>query len=159
MGQAGIVEQILKATARQMSMGLQPIAELQPTDTVSSFSNTIAANASGTVGIPFQFPSDGLAVGIRVNVADGTSLSFSSTLLRVQIDGDTELFPSASGGGAGFLSFSQISGNSSFLGRYLFRREFKQATFWQIFVQNRQNAQIVCDIAIDIVRTSNLRTG
>jgi hypothetical protein len=137
--QGSIASRILQKTAMLLSQGLQPFAEVQPTDTVSSFSNVVAAGAT-TNGIPIQFPCDGLVVGLRVSVADGTSLSYGSTLLRVQQDGDTELFPSASGGGPGYLSLSQISGNAQLIGRYLTRRPFQQATFWSIFLQNRQPA-------------------
>jgi len=142
----GVVQDILLRTAKLMSEGLTEFAELAPTDEVPS--NGIAVPAGMTSnGISIQFPCDGLVVGIRATTRDGTPVSQNSTLLRVQKDGDTELFPSASGGGPGFMAFGQISGNAQFLARLVTRQRFQQATFWNIFVQNGQ-PQIATTVAV-----------
>jgi hypothetical protein len=154
-----MAQAILMKLARQAAQGMLPVAELCPTDSVPSNGN-IVLRATISNGISIQWPSDGIVVAIRATVRDGTDASAASTLLRVQVDGNEELFPSASGSGPGFLPFAQISGNASWMGRYSTRREFKQATAWSMYVQNAQaGADIVADITFDIVRTSNLRSG
>jgi hypothetical protein len=151
-------QRLLMRLAQGMSRALLPVAEVSPTDTVASNLNTVTA-ATTTNGISIQWPSNGIVVGIRATTRDGAAASMAGMLLRVQIDGNTELFPSAAGNGPGYLPFAMISGSAAFLGRYAMRREFKQTTYWQFYLQNTTAGTLVADVAFDIVRTSNLSTS
>jgi hypothetical protein len=152
-----VAQKLIMRTAFRMSEGLLPVAELSPTDTVTAFQINVGAGA--TVGQSIQWPSNGVAVAIRATTSDGLAASMAGTFLQVQVDGSEELFPAASGNGPGFIPFAMISGTAAFLARYAFRREFQQATQWQINVQNTTGGAIIATVAFDIVRTSNLRTG
>lgn len=121
----------------------------------------LASSGSSSQAISIQWPCNGFIVAIRATVRASSNDNFvagmSSTLLRVQVDGTDELFPSAAGGGAGFIPFSQISGAGAFLGRYAVRRKFLQTTYWNIFVNNTTASTLVCDVSFDYINTSNPR--
>jgi hypothetical protein len=156
---ASFVQRMLYRVSKAASMGLLPVAELVPTDTVA-MNNLVVAAGNNPSPISIIWPSNGILVGIRCSTRDGAPASLSGMLLRVQQNGNTELFPSGqSSGGAGFLSFSQISGNAAFLGRYATKREFQQETNWVMYLQNTTGGQLSVDVGFDIVRTSNLNTG
>lgn len=159
-----IEQRILLQTARKAGMGLMPVAELIPTDTVPLNLQLVPSGGTPTSGAQFQFPCDGIAVGLRCTCAsavDGSAVNDASVLVRVQIDGTMELFPSASGTGPGYLPLSMVSGNAAnfSMGIYRFRSEFKQANRWAVYFANRLGVNVNVDVAIDIIRTTNLRIG
>lgn len=151
-------QRLLMRLAQGMSRALLPVAEVSPTDSVVSNLNVVPAGTT-TNGISVTWPSNGIAVGIRATTRDGAAASMAGMLLRVQVDGNTELFPSAAANGPGYLPFAMISGSAAFLGRFAFRREFKQTTPWQIYLQNSTGGALTADVTFDIVRTSNLSTS
>jgi hypothetical protein len=145
---------ILGSTATAMSNAMLPLAEISPQGSVSSNNNSVTATTTSG-GISIQWPCNGFAVGIRATTRDGAAASLAGMLLRVQVDGTFELFPSASGQGAGYLPLSQIMASANSLGRYAFRRRFTQATFWTIYLQNTTGGTLVADVAFDYINTSS----
>jgi hypothetical protein len=145
--------QILENSANEIAPAMIPVAELSPQGSVVSNANSVT---SGTIsgGISIQWPCNGYLVGIRASTRDGAAASSSGMLLRVQVDGTYELFPSAAGQGAGYLSLTMITGNAGFMGRYAVRRRFSQATYWTIYLQNTTGGTLVTDVAFDYVNTS-----
>lgn len=149
---------ILNHTAQEMSTALLPVAEVSPMGSVPSNNITAtASSASAGQAISIQWPCNGFIVGIRATTRDGLAVSMASVLLRVLVNGQDELFPSASGGGAGYLPLAMISGSAAFLGRYAVRRAFQQSTYWNIFVNNTTAGNITCDVAFDYINTSTPR--
>jgi hypothetical protein len=149
-----VSESILQQSADAIAPAMIPVAELSPQGSVLSNNNSVAATTTSG-GISIQWPCNGYITGIRATTRDGAQASACGTLLRVQVDGTYELFPSATGGGAGFMPLAQISGYAAFLGRYAVRRRFTQATFWNIYLQNTTSGTLVIDIAFDYVNTSS----
>jgi hypothetical protein len=146
---------ILEGSANAMAPALIPVAELSPQGSVVLNNNSVTT-VTTTGGLTITWPCNGYLVGIRATTRDGAAASMAGCLLRVQIDGTYELFPSgASGSGAGFLPFAMISGSAAFLGRYAVRRRFTQTTTWNAFIQNSTGGTIVADLAFDYVNTSS----
>jgi hypothetical protein len=158
-----VAQRILMRLSVEAARGAFPAIELIPTDSVVLNDQVVGAGVT-TNGVTFQFPCDGVLTGIRLTACDsstGVDVNQNAVLCRIQIDGNTELFPSATGIGAGFLPFGQASGNaaSSSAGRYPIRVEFKQTNFWAVYLTNRLAASVACDITFDIIRTTNVRSG
>jgi hypothetical protein len=146
--------QILTESADAISPAMIPLAELSPQGSVASNLNSVnGTTISG--GISIQWPCNGYCVGVRATTRDGAAASLCGMLLRVQIDGTYELFPSASGQGAGYLSFAMIQSSTLGLGRYAFRRRFTQATFWTMYLNNTTGGTLIADVAFDYVNTSS----
>jgi hypothetical protein len=145
--------QILETSSEAITPAMIPVAELSPQGSVASNGNSVGAGAT-SAGISIQWPCNGYLVGIRATTRDGAVASACGMLLRVQVDGTYELFPSAAGQGAGFMSLAMISGNAGFLGRYAVRRRFMQTTYWTIYLQNTTGGTLVADVAFDYVNTS-----
>jgi hypothetical protein len=148
-----VAMQILENSANEIAPAMIPVAELSPQGSVISNGNSVATVTISN-GISIQWPCNGYLVGIRATTRDGALASAGGMLLRVQVDGTYELFPSAAGQGAGYLSFTMVSGNASFQGRYAVRRRFSQATFWTMYLQNTTGGTLVADVAFDYVNTS-----
>jgi hypothetical protein len=144
---------ILQSSADAVAPAMIPVAELSPQGSVASNANSVAT-VTTTGGISIQWPCNGYLVGIRATTRDGAVASMAGMLLRVQVDGTYELFPSAAGQGAGFLPFAMISGSAAFLGRYAVRRRFMQTTYWNFFLQNTTGGTLVADVCFDYVNTS-----
>ena len=144
---------LLEDTAMALATALLPAARISPDGTV--YSNFISVGAGSTAQFNVQWPCDGVLVGIRATTEDGLQASMSGTLLRVQVNGNTELFPSGSGQGAGFAPFAAISGSASFMGQYSARRAFKQVTQWVISIQNTGITTVVADVGWDYINTSS----
>jgi hypothetical protein len=155
-----VAMQILNNTADEMASAMMPSAELSPLGSViSNGIVAVAASASAGQGISWQWPCNGIAVGLRVSTRDGLAASMAGLLLRVQVDGTDELFPSAAGQGAGFLPFANISGSGTVnFARYAFRRLFTQATYWTIYVNNTTGGNVTCDVSMDYINTKNPRS-
>jgi hypothetical protein len=150
---------ILGNTATQMSKAMLPVAEISPMGSViSNYNVALASSASQSQGISIQWPCNGFIVGIRASTEDGLAASMAGVLLRVQVNGQDELFPSASGQGAGYLPLVLISGNGAAFGRYAVRRAFQQANNWAIYLNNTTTGNITVDIAFDYINTSTPRS-
>jgi hypothetical protein len=142
---------ILTNAAEEIAPVMLPVAEMSPTGYLPM--NGIAVLRATTAGaINIQWPCDGFLVAVMATPRDGTAVSLGSCLLRVQVDANTELFPSGTGGGAGFVPFSQIMNG---LGRLAIRRPFVQATQWAMYVTNAQaGVDVVCDVTFAIINCS-----
>lgn len=156
----GVALQILKESAWQMANGMIAAAKISPDGAVIGNNISVAAatgaGPGSTGGISFFFPCDGFIVAIGATVQDGTPLSYGSTSLRVQQNGEVDVFQSANGGGAGLLTFAQINGNAQ--GLFPVRRRFQQASPWQLYVNNQQTgAVVVVDLSLFYVNTSSPR--
>jgi hypothetical protein len=101
------------------------------------------APATTSGGTPLQFICDGYLVGILASVRSGVAADAAAALLRIQVNGSTDLFQ-LSNGGAGFVSFLQLQQGPQF--RLV--APIRQATPWNIFVQNTyaSSTTIVADI-------------
>jgi hypothetical protein len=158
MGQAldteAVALQILENSAQATAPAMIPVAELSPQGSVA-INGTSVANATISGGISVQWPCNGYLVGIRATTRDGALASAGGMLLRVQVDGTYELFPSGAGQGAGYMSLAMISGNGGFLGRYAVRRRFTQSTYWTMYLWNTTATNpLVADVCFDYVNTS-----
>jgi len=148
---------ILKESARCLAPAMVPVAEMTPNGSVVMNANTVTG-ANTPTGIPIQWPDDGFLVAIRASTRDGLATSMAALLLRVQIDGHDDLFPSGAGAGAGYMPLSMISGAMSQFGRYAVRKKFRQATQWIMYFENTTaSTTIVADIAFDFVATGSPR--
>jgi hypothetical protein len=145
---------ILLDSAEAMADGLIAVAEISPDGWVLANNVPVPGNTPSTGGFSVTFPCNGFIVAISASCQDGTPLSNSSTSLRVQQNGDTDVFQAANGGGAGFLPLITFALGG---GTQKLRRRFEQATQWQFYLQNVQGSQVICDIGFAYVNTSNPR--
>jgi hypothetical protein len=142
---------ILYASASEIAPVVLPALDMWPDMGVVLNQVSVAANTtSGALNL--TFPTDGFCVAVSATTEDGLASAMAGCLLRVQVDGQDDLFSSGSGNGAGFKSFAQISGQFS-QGRWCFRRMFLQATAWAVFIQNTTADPVVCDLEFSIVDT------
>lgn len=145
---------ILLDSAEAMADGLIAVAEISPDGVVLANNVPVSGSTPSTGGFSVTFPCNGFIVAILATVQDGTALSLNSTGLRVQQNGDTDVFQAANGGGAGFMSFAMINSQAT---PFKIRRRFEQATQWQFYLSNPQTSAIICDIGFAYVNTSNPR--
>ncbi len=148
---------ILRASAHSIAPAMVPLAELTPNGSVMMNAQSVAGSNTPT-GIPIQWPDDGFLVSIRASTRDGLATSMAALLMRIQIDGHDDLFPSGAGAGAGYMPLAMISGAFSQLGRYACRKKFKQAIQWIMYFENTTaSTTIVADIALDYVAVGSPR--
>jgi hypothetical protein len=153
-----LAEKILSQVASALSRYMYPVARLVPNRSVTL--NQISCTASViTSNVQLTYPTDGYLVGIRATTEDGAAASASGLLLRVQVDGSEDLFSSGQGNGAGYVAFSQISGQNSQLGSYMICRPFWQASAWVVSFNNTTGSNLVADVTFDIVDTRNPRVA
>jgi hypothetical protein len=155
---------VLNYTAECLAPALFPIAGLAPYQWVCGNGLVSrAADADAGTAQTLKFPCDGLLVGILVSVrsttADLIAQAESKMLLQVLVDGDSQLFPSITGGGAAFMSFAQIKAQMFAMGGIITRRPFTAGNPWTFFVDNTQAAtDLTYDIAFAIVNASTPKT-
>ena len=144
---------ILNASADAVAPIVVPALDMYPDMGVALNAQSVPGNTT-TNSIPLQFPTDGFVVGVYASTRDGLATSMAGMLLRVQVDGQDDLWSSGQGNGAGFMSFQQISGQFS-NGLWRFRRLFLQATTWSIYLVNTTGGTIVCDLMFPIIDCRN----
>jgi hypothetical protein len=132
---------ILTNAAHEIAPVMLPVHETAPTAHLP-----VNGIQPTPVGVPLQaihiqWPCDGFLVAVMATIRDSNNYLASGTMLRVQVDGVTELFPAADNSGAGWMPFSQISqmrsqyGVITGIGRLEIRRPFTQAKPWVMYVQ------------------------
>jgi hypothetical protein len=151
---ANLAMLLLEKFADQVAPFMRPFAEIIPTRAVVLNQVATAANTT-SANITVIWPTDGILFAIRATNEDGLDTSMAGTLLRVQVDGNTDLFSSGTGNGAGYIPFSQISGSTSSFGRYQITRRFRQANNWLISIQNTTGSNVVSDLTFDILDVRN----
>ena len=156
--QQSFARQILREIAQAIAPVALPMVELWPTGELVSNGNSQATTSiSGAIQI--QFPCDGYVVGIAATVRSGAAADMAGTLLRVTVDGTTELF--TTGAAAGYKSFAQLSGVGAVgavSGYWKCRIPFRQATAWQLYVNNQTGGTVVADIGFAFVNVSQPRS-
>ena len=109
--------QLIRDIAEEIAPTMVPIAELVPTRVVTLNQIGVAA-ASTNANINLTFPTDGILLAVSAVTEDGLPASMYGALLRVQVDGNTDLFSAGAGNGAGYMNFATLSLN--LLGRFSF---------------------------------------
>jgi hypothetical protein len=152
--------QILQNAADDLAPFLEPVVSYMPTGAVEI--NALSAlRAATTAAFQLQWPCDGYLVGIsanaRVTSQDLLIAAQTQLLLRVVVDGNTELF--TTGTAPGFRPFFQLVGPGGAQGSsYRTRVSFLQATPWQVYVQNvASGTDYTVDISLDYVNTRTPR--
>jgi hypothetical protein len=146
---------ILRDMAAAVAPVALPMVELWPTGELVSNGNSVA-NATTSGAIQVQFPCDGYVVGIAATTRDAAAASMGGMLLRVVVDGNTDLFTTGAAGG--YKPFAQISGVGAVgavSGYWKCRIPFRQATAWQIYLNNTTATNpLVADIGFALVNVS-----
>lgn len=145
---------VLLNSAENMANGMIAVAQISPDGAVVLNNQPVAPGPFTTGGLSITFPCNGFIVSISATTQDGALATAAGVSLRVQQNGDTDLFQSAAGGGAGFKPFAQLQGVQ---GQFPIRRRFTQATQWQVYIQNTTVGEVVCDVSFAYVNTSNPR--
>ena len=146
-----LAKQILANSAAAVAEALLPVADYYPNRGVVLNQQTVFANASLN-DVNLTFPTDGYLVAIRASTEDGAAASMAGILLRVQVNGNEDLYSSGSGNGAGYISLAQLVAN---YGKYNLRRAFCQANSWSISFMNVTAGNLMVDLCFDIVDTRN----
>jgi hypothetical protein len=145
---------LIRDLGEEIAPGMVPVAEQVP-DRVVTLNQIGVALASTNANINLTWPTDGILLGIGATTEDGLLPSMYGCLLRVQVDGTTDLFSTGAGNGAGYMSFGSLSLNN-LTGRFAIKRKFKQAAAWNVSIVNTQSAvNVVCDLYFAILDVRN----
>jgi hypothetical protein len=147
---------VIQEVSQEIAPQMVPIADLVPTGGVTLNGLAVAAGTTSQ-NITLTYPTDGILLAIRGSTRDGAAASLAGMLLRVQIDGRTDMWSSGANNGAGFLSLAQLSGQNSTFGRYPVLVPFQQATTWTVYLENTTGGDLVVDLDFDIKDLRNPR--
>jgi hypothetical protein len=154
MTNTDIIKALLDQQFAASARGMRAAAESVPYG-VTVINGQSVGGTTATNAIQLTWPCDGYLTGIRVSTRDAASASLGGMLLRITVDGQEELFPSGTGSGAGYMSFWQITGTDA--NRLAVTRRFRQATQWQVYLNNTTGGTLVADLAFEYVNVQNPR--
>ncbi len=146
-GNADLIRELANREADQLGRFLSLATDVIPNFGLTLNGVSVTSTATSAAQ-PVQWPTDGYLVGISATVRgsgatnDLIQAGMYGTLLRVVKDGNEELF--TTGQGSGYVPFVQLAPNAQPFFRI--RRAFKNASYWQVYVQNQSAATQVCDI-------------
>lgn len=149
MSYVQLAEAFLDKTAKELAGYTLPLARLVPNRGVTL--NNLTITTAGLNNVALTWPTDGIVLGVRASTQDGLDASMAGTSLRIQVDGDTDLFSSGSSNGAGYLPLALISGVNSTQGVWTFQRGFWQASQWLVSLDNNTGGDVTADLFFDII--------
>jgi len=144
-----VAKWIIQRAAEVTSRVMYPLAVLMPDGAVAL--NNLSAPVGLSQSINLTWPTDGMLVAIAGTTQDGLLASMAGVGIQIVVDGQYNLISSGANQGSSYVPLAQVSGANSTLGRYLVKKEFRQATSWSVFLQNNTGAAVPVDLRFDYI--------